>query len=137
MPVSTDDYIAIADHMARYCWAVDEGDEEGWIALWAEDGEFSGATPQPCRGREELRAVVRMAQSLGPGMMRHSIANLCCDYLDGHDRVRARYYNQVTHWNDGARIALMALATIELVRNGANEGGGWLIARSDNKVLMG
>ncbi len=41
MPVSTADHIAISDHLARYCWAVDEGDEEGWIALWTEDGVFT------------------------------------------------------------------------------------------------
>ena len=119
--------------IARYCWTVDEGDEDGWIALWAEDGVFSGVTPEPVVGREALRGVVKMAQGLGPGMMRHSITNLYCDYLEGKDRVLAKYYNQVTHWNQGARIALMALATVELER----DGGGWLIARSDNRVLMG
>ena len=42
MPVSTEDYVSISDHFARYCWAVDEGDEDGWIALWAEDGVRRG-----------------------------------------------------------------------------------------------
>lgn len=133
MPVSSEDHIAICDHMARYCWTVDEGDEDGWIALWAEDGVFSGVTPEPIVGREALRGVVKMAQGLGPGMMRHSITNLYCDYIDGADRVQANYYNLVTNWNDGARMALMAMSRVQLVRSGA----GWLIARSDSRVLPG
>jgi 3-phenylpropionate/cinnamic acid dioxygenase small subunit len=134
MAVSTEDYVAIADHMARYCWAVDEGDEDGWAALWTEDGEFTGATPDPVKGREELKGVVKMSQRLGPGMMRHSITNLMCDYIDGdRDRVQANYYNQVSNWHAGARIALMALSKVQLVR----QGQGWLIKRSDSKVLMG
>lgn len=134
MPVSTDDYVAIADHMARYCWAVDEGDEEGWAALWTEDGEFTGVTPQPVKGREALKGVVKMSQSLGPGMMRHSVTNMMCDYIDGdRDRVQANYYNLVSHWNAGAKMALLALSKVQLVRR----GDGWLIARNDSKALMG
>jgi ketosteroid isomerase-like protein len=134
MPVSTDDYVAIADHMARYCWAVDEGDEAGWAALWTEDGEFTGATPQPVKGREAMKGVVQMSQRLGPGMMRHSISNLMCDYIGGdRDRVLASYYNLVSSWNDGAKTALMALSKVQLVRHGQ----GWLIKRSDSRVLMG
>jgi 3-phenylpropionate/cinnamic acid dioxygenase small subunit len=134
MPVSTDDYVAIADHMARYCWAVDEGDEEGWAALWTEDAEFTGVTPEPVKGREALKGVVRMSQSQGPGMMRHSVSNMMCDYIDGNrDRVQANYYNMVSHWNAGAKIALLALSKVQLVRRGE----GWLIARNDSTPLMG
>jgi ketosteroid isomerase-like protein len=133
MAISTDDYVAIMDHMARYCWAVDEGDEEGWIALWTEDGVFSGATPEPLAGREALRTAVRMAQGLGPGMMRHSITNMFCDYLDGSDRVLASYYNMVSTWAGGAKMTLLALSKVELVR----DGGGWLIARNDSKCMPG
>lgn len=133
MPVSTEDHVAISDHLARYCWAVDEGDEEGWTALWCADGVFTGVAPAPIEGREALRGVVKMAQSLGPGMMRHSVTNLMCDYMDGKDRVLAAYYNLVTHWNDGARMALLALSKVQLVR----AGSGWLIARNDTQVLPG
>jgi hypothetical protein len=63
MPISTEDYVAVSDHLARYCWGVDEGDEDGWIALWTEDGVFTGVTPEPVVGRENLRQVVRMGQA--------------------------------------------------------------------------
>ena len=71
MPVSTDDYVAISDHLARYCWLVDEGDEEGWIALFTEDGVFTGVTPEPVVGREALRQVVRAALVGGTGEQQH------------------------------------------------------------------
>ena len=133
MPVSTEDYVAISDHLARYCWAVDEGDEEGWIGLWAEDGTFTGVTPEPVVGREALRAVVRMSQASGPGRTRHMVANLACDYQDGRDLVLASYYNFVTNWAQGARMTVMALSKVLLERN----GGSWLIRRNDTTMLPG
>lgn len=133
MPVSTDDYVAISDHLARYCWTVDEGDEEGWIALWAEDGVFTGIAPEPIAGREALRMVVRMAQASGPRKTRHMVANLTCDYHDGADLVLARYYNFVTNWTQGARMTVMAMSKVLLVR----DGNGWLIRRNDSEMFPG
>jgi 3-phenylpropionate/cinnamic acid dioxygenase small subunit len=133
MPVSTDDHIAIADLLARYCWRVDEGDEDGWIALWAEDGVFAGVLPEPVAGREALRAIVRMAQASGPGTTRHMVANLACDYQDGRDLVLASYYNFVTNWAEGARMTVMALSKVLLERSGE----GWLIRRNDTVMLPG
>jgi hypothetical protein len=46
------DRLAIEDLYARYCVALDTGDEEGWVATFAEDGEFLGRAQ--ARGREEL-----------------------------------------------------------------------------------
>jgi SnoaL-like domain len=133
MPVTPSDYAAISDLLARYCWLIDEGDAEAWLALWADGGVFTGVSPEPFVGREALRAVVTMAQALGPGMMRHMVTNLACDYVDGEDRVLAAYYNLVTRWNDGAQIALLALSRVQLVRSGSS----WLIARNDSTLLPG
>lgn len=136
MPISTDDYVAISDHLARYCWAVDEGDEDGWVGLWAEDGVFTGVTPEPVVGREALRQVVRMSQASGPGKTRHMVANLACDYQDGKDVVLARYYNFVTNWADGGRLQVMALSKVVLQRGGPSESGGWLIRRNDSTMML-
>lgn len=135
MPVSTEDYVAISDHLARYCWMVDDGDEEGWIALWTEDGVFAGLTPEPIAGREALRGVVRMAQANGPGKTRHMVANLMCDYRDGRDRVLASYYNYVTNWAQGGRMVVMALSKVQLERSGPENDGGWLIRRNDSVAM--
>lgn len=133
MPISTEDHIAISDHLARYCWRVDEGDEDGWLALWAADGTFTGVSPEPLVGHEALRSVVRQAQASGPGMMRHMVANLACDYQDGRDLVLASYYNFVTNWAQGARMTVMALSKVLLERHGE----GWLIRRNDTVMLPG
>ena len=133
MPVSTEDYVAISDHLARYCWHVDEGDEDSWTALWTEDGVFAGVSPEPVIGREALRQVVRMSQASGPRRTRHMVANLFCDYLGGRDTVLANYYNFVSNWADGARMTVMALSKVLFVRNGE----GWLIRRNDSEMLLG
>ncbi len=133
MPISTEDHVAIADHLARYCWLVDEGDEDGWAALFTEDGVFTGIAPQPIVGREALRQVVRMAQANGPRKTRHIVANLFCDYQDGRDTVLAQYYNFVTNWADGARMTVLALSKAVLERCGE----GWLIRRNDSEMFVG
>jgi hypothetical protein len=51
------DRLAIEDLYARYCVALDSGDEDGWVATFTEDGEFLGRAP--ARGRRELRAYHR------------------------------------------------------------------------------
>lgn len=133
MPVSVEDFVAISDHMGRYCWAVDEGDAEGWAALWTDDGVFTGVSPEPIVGREALKDVPRNAYAGAGGKLRHLIGNLHCDYLDGRDTVRARYYNLVTSWIDGGRFSCIAIATVVLVR----DSGGWLIKRNDSPLFQG
>ncbi len=55
------DRLAIEDLYARYCVALDTGDEEGWVSTFTDDGELFGRAP--ARGREELRGYhqARMA----------------------------------------------------------------------------
>lgn len=133
MPVSTDDYASISDFMARYCWLVDEGDGDGWAALWTEDGVFAGAMPEPVAGREALR-MIPLGSGSKDGPMRHMVVNLACDYRDsGRDEVAAQYYNFVTDWSDGGSMRCIALSRIVLTRNGKS----WLIRRSDNVLMMG
>jgi hypothetical protein len=51
------DRVAIEELYARYCIALDTGDEEGWIETFTRDGEFFGRAP--ARGRDELAAYHR------------------------------------------------------------------------------
>lgn len=134
MPVSTEDYIAISDHLGRYCWAVDSNDVDGWVALWTEDAVFSGVTPEPLVGHAGLRTVPKLEQDIAGGWMRHMVGNLHCDYVgDDQNTVRARYYNLVTTWNDGGRNFCCAVCEAVIVRNGQ----GWLIRRSDAVMAPG
>ena len=70
MPVSTEDYVAVADFYARYNWAVDEGDADGWANCFTEDGEFNGAIPENPKGHAQLREVP-LASGKPGGPMRH------------------------------------------------------------------
>jgi hypothetical protein len=133
MAITTDDFVAISDHLGRYCWAVDDGDEEGWAALWTEDGVFTGVSPEPIVGREALKFVPRNEKEQAQGKMRHLVGNLFCDYVDGRDTVLAKYYNFVTTWLSGGAFTCMALCDVTLVR----DGDGWLIKRNDTTVFPG
>ena len=132
MPVSTDDFVSISDFFGRYCWRVDEGDEEGWAALWTEDGVFAGVLPEPVVGREALKMIPRGSMASGKGTIRHHVGSLNCDYDgEGRDTVIARYYNLVTNWIDGGAFTCLAASTARLVRH----GDSWLIKRSDSVTL--
>lgn len=126
MPVSTEDYVSISDFLGRYCWLVDEGDEEGWASLWTEDGHFEGATLEPCIGREALKTVPRGVQA-AQRRMRHLPGGLHCDYAEeGRDTVTARYYNLVTLWPQGGQLQCLAVCTATLQR----QGNSWLMRRN-------
>ncbi len=132
MPVSTDDYVSVSDFLGRYCWRVDEGDEEGWAALWTEDGVFAGVMPEPVVGREALKMIPRGAYASSGGKLRHHVGSLNCDYADGNkDVVIGRYYNLVTNWMQGGAFTCFASSTVRLLRN----GDSWLIERSDSTTF--
>lgn len=58
----TEDRLAIYELYARYCWALDTGDTEGYVALFTVDGEASEETRDGTieirRGRDEIRKLV-------------------------------------------------------------------------------
>jgi ketosteroid isomerase-like protein len=133
MPVSTDDYVSISDFLGRYCWLVDAGDEEGWAALWSEDGVFAGVMPEPVVGREALKGIPRGAYASSGGKLRHHVGSLNCDYEAGSKDVAiARYYNLVTNWVNGGAFTCNAASTVRLLRH----GDSWLITRSDSVNLV-
>lgn len=129
MPIGTDDFVSVQDFFGRYCWYIDEGDADAWLGLWAEDGEFTGLGAE-VRGHAALRVIPTNSGRPG-GPMRHTIANLHCDYAEATDKVIARYYNMVTHWETSGAFTAMAMSTVTLRRNGKT----WLIERSDTVML--
>jgi hypothetical protein len=135
MPVSTDDYVAVADHIARYCWKVDGGDADGWAALWTEDGVFTGITPEPLVGRAVLRNVPLGVKADVGDTMAHKAVNIFCDYGENTDTIHAHLYNYVTTWMPGApgKPNVMARCVMTLVRSGS----GWLIQRNEANLLRG
>lgn len=130
MPVSTIDYVSILDLLARYNWAVDEGDADTWSHLFTENGVFAGTHPVDTVGRNALRQIPLNSGSIS-GPMRHVVGNLHCDYGEDENTIVAKYYNCVSYWHQEGKFAVLALATAQLVR----DGDSWLIRRSDNIVL--
>jgi hypothetical protein len=57
-----EDRMAIFDLHARYCWALDTGDTDGYVALFTEDAEISEETRDGTldirKGRPEIRKLV-------------------------------------------------------------------------------
>jgi ketosteroid isomerase-like protein len=124
--VSTDDYNAIADHFGRYCFHIDSGEAEEWAALYTEDGVFEGsATPQPLKGRAELKAFAEATFNNSKGRMRHMVGNLNCVYGASRDEVTAKLYNYVTTWTPEGRPVL-AVCEVNLVR----VADGWRLKRN-------
>ena len=135
MPVSTQDYMSVQDHMARYCHAIDEGRTDDWVNMFTNEGVFAGFTPEPLVGREALRVIPDNAFKDNDGTMCHFAANLFCDYGDNNDTILASLYNYVTTWiaGQGGRSIVMAKCKLVLVRN----GDGWLIKSNHIQVLDG
>jgi hypothetical protein len=126
--VRSEDLLAISDLIARYCWHVDQGNADEWVTLWTSDGTFIGAGPEPVVGRDALKGVV---EHVVRSKMRHQYGNLHCDYLDDEDTVRARYYNQISQWQDGGSLMCIALTELILVRT----PDGWRIKLNTSSVV--
>lgn len=135
MPVSMEDYVAVQDHMGRYCHAIDEGRADDWVAHFTEDGVFAGFTPEPLVGREAVRVIAVNAFKDNDGTMCHVAANMYCDYGDDKDTILASLYNYVTTWmsGQGGRSFVMAKCKLVLKRNGS----GWLIKSNHISILSG
>lgn len=59
---ATEDRVAIMDLYARYSWALDTGDTDGYVALFTEDAEAieetRDGTIDSRQGRDEIRKLV-------------------------------------------------------------------------------
>ena len=59
---AVEDELAIRELYARYCWALDTGDTDGYVALFTEDAEATEETAsgelEVRKGRDEIRKLV-------------------------------------------------------------------------------
>jgi ketosteroid isomerase-like protein len=116
MSIKTDDRSAIVDLLARYCWLVDEGDGDGWAALWTKDGKFTGMQP-PLEGTEQLRQLPPGFFGMGDGKLRHVITNIVVDAGKTADEASAKGYSSVYDVRAGAgKLMIFARVTYTMVR---------------------
>ena len=130
---AVEDELAIRELYARYCWALDTGDTDGYCALFTEDAEATEETTsgelEVRKGRDEIRKLVLKFHDRPdfPGHQ-HQMAQLVFEPA-GTDRWIVRSYAWATinrppehpflHWCGHIRDVV------------AKEGGEWKIASKD------
>jgi uncharacterized protein (TIGR02246 family) len=130
---SVEDELAIRELYARYCWALDTGDTDGYVALFTEDAEATEETAsgelEVRKGRAEIRKLVRKFHDRPdfPGHQ-HQMAQLVFEPA-GPDRWTVRCYAWATinrppehpflHWCGHIRDVVIKV------------DGAWLIASKD------
>ena len=129
---SYDDRVAVEDVMARYVWAVDSLDADGYVAVFTEDAviDSNGAIS---KGRGEIRRIVtgliqrrddNKAKGLPAGNLYHVISSPRITFPKPGEAVHQSYWQTVRRDKDGRMIAAaMGRSEDHLVKR----NGRWLI----------
>jgi uncharacterized protein (TIGR02246 family) len=127
-----EDRVAVEDVMARYVWAVDSFDPEGYIAVFAEDAIID-SNGNISKGREEIRKIVmsliqrrddNKAKGLPPSNLYHMISNVRITFPKPGEALHRSYWQTVHRDKDGKMTAAaMGRSEDRLVKR----NGKWLI----------
>jgi uncharacterized protein (TIGR02246 family) len=127
-----EDRIAVEDVMARYVWAVDSLDAEGYVAVFTEDAIID-ANGNISKGREEIRKVVTSliqrrddtkAKGLPSSNLHHLISNVRITFLKPGEALHQSYWQTLIRDKDGKMTAAaMGRSEDRLVKR----NGKWLI----------
>jgi uncharacterized protein (TIGR02246 family) len=129
-----EDRVAVEDVMARYVWAVDSLDAEGYVAVFTDDAVID-SNGTISRGREEIRRIVTSlierrdaarAKGLPPSNLYHVISNVRITFPKPGEALHQSYWQTVRRGKDGAMTAAaMGRSEDRLVKR----NGRWLIQR--------
>jgi uncharacterized protein (TIGR02246 family) len=127
-----EDRIAVEDVMARYVWAVDSLDPEGYVAVFTEDAVID-SNGSISKGQEEIRRIVtnlirrrddNKAKGLPPANLYHVISNVRITFPKPGEAVHQSYWQTVRRDQDGKMTAAaMGRSEDRLVKR----NGKWLI----------
>src|SRR5215470_7703084 len=127
-----EDRIAVEDVMARYMWASDSLDPDGYVAVFTEDAVID-ANGTISRGREQIRKIVtgliqrgddNKAKGLPAGNLYHQISNVRITFPKTGEALHQSYWQTVRRGKDGTMIAAaMGRSEDHLVKR----NGKWLI----------
>jgi SnoaL-like domain len=123
-PLTVADRLALNDLYAAYAWRFDEGDAEGWAALFTADGRFTSVGRDELSGRDELAAFVRHRHAEKPGI-RHHTTNVTVEATAGGAHGRAYALALRSSEESPLRLLNAGAYDDELVR----EPDGWHFAR--------
>ncbi len=127
-----EDRIAVEDVMARYVWAVDSLDPDGYVAVFTKDAVID-SNGSISKGHEEIRKIVtsliqrredNKARGLPSANLYHVISSVRITFPKPGEAVHQSYWQTVRRDNDGKMIAAaMGRSEDRLVKR----NGQWLI----------
>ena len=127
-----EDRIAVEDVMARYVWAVDSFDADGYVAVFTEDAIID-SNGSISKGHAEIRKVVtnlikrrddNIALGLPAGSLHHVISNVRITFPKANEAVYQSYWQTVRRdKDDKMTAAAMGRSEDHLVKR----NGKWLI----------
>jgi uncharacterized protein (TIGR02246 family) len=127
-----EDRIAVEDVMARYVWAVDSLDAEGYVAVFTEDAVID-SNGSISRGHAEIRKIVtgliqrrddNKARGLPTSNLYHVISNVRITFPKRGEALHESYWQTVRRDKDGGMTAAaMGRSEDRLVKL----NGKWLI----------
>jgi uncharacterized protein (TIGR02246 family) len=127
-----EDRMAVEDVMARYVWAVDSLDAEGYAALFTEDAIID-SNGNISKGREEIRKIVmnliqrrddNKAKGLPTSNLYHMISNVRITFQRPGEALHQSYWQTVYRDKDSKMTAAaMGRSEDRLVKR----NGKWLI----------
>jgi uncharacterized protein (TIGR02246 family) len=127
-----EDRIAVEDVMARYVWAVDSLDAEGYVAVFTEDAVID-SNGSISKGRDQIRNIVtnlirrrddNKAKGLPTANLYHVISNVRITFPRADEAVHLSYWQTVRRDSDGKMTAAaMGRSEDHLVKR----NGKWLI----------
>src|SRR5512135_3862336 len=107
------DRIAVEDVMARYVWAVDSLDPEGYVAVFTEDAIID-SNGSISKGHEEIREIVtslirrrdaNKAKGLPTSNLYHVISNVRITFPKPGEALHQSYWQTVRRDPDGKMTA--------------------------------
>jgi uncharacterized protein (TIGR02246 family) len=127
-----EDRVAVEDVMARYVWAVDSLDPEGYVAVFTEDAIID-SNGSISKGHEEIRKIVTSliqrrddskAKGLATSNLYHVISNVRITFPKPGEALHQSYWQTVRRDTDGKMTAAaMGRSEDRLIRR----NGKWLI----------
>ena len=127
-----EDRIAVEDVMARYVWAVDSFDADGYVAVFTEDAVID-SNGSISRGRDEVRKIVtgliqrrdaNKAKGVPAGNLYHVVSNVRITFPAPGEALHQSYWQTVRRDQDGKMTAAaMGRSEDRLVKR----DGKWLI----------
>jgi uncharacterized protein (TIGR02246 family) len=127
-----EDRIAVEDVMARYVWAVDSLDADGYAAVFTDDAVID-SNGNISKGHKEIRGIVtsliqrrddNKAKGLPPANLYHVISSVRITFPKPGEALHQSYWQTVRRGKDGTMIAAaMGRSEDRLVKR----DGKWLI----------